>query len=45
MDEKFLYAHILNLTTPWQVKSLPLDEKVVIIGIAENSPLCPLPLK
>ena len=37
MDEKSLYAHILNLTTPWQVKSLSLDEKVgsvtVIVGI------------
>lgn len=26
MDEKSLYAHILNLTAPWQVKSLSLDE-------------------
>lgn len=43
MDEKSLYAHILNQTTPWQVKSLSLDEKVgsvtVIVGIAENSQL------
>ncbi len=22
MDEKSLYAHILNLSTPWQVKSI-----------------------
>lgn len=28
MDEKSLYAHILNLTAPWRVKSLTLDEKV-----------------
>lgn len=26
MDEKSLYARILNLTAPWQVKSLTLDE-------------------
>lgn len=47
MDEKSLYAHILNLTPPWQVKSLSLDERVgsvtVIVGIAENAPLsCPI---
>lgn len=46
MDEKSLYAYILNLTTPWQVKFLSIDEKVgsvtVIVGIAENAPLsCP----
>lgn len=28
MDEKSLYAHILNLSTPWQVMSLSLDENV-----------------
>ncbi|UZK98206.1 hypothetical protein ON005_23270 [Klebsiella pneumoniae] len=27
MDEKSLYAHILNLSDPWQVKSLSLDEE------------------
>ncbi|MCO5784534.1 hypothetical protein [Citrobacter meridianamericanus] len=26
MDEKSLCAHIINLTAPWQVKSLALDE-------------------
>ncbi|STU16845.1 transposase [Klebsiella pneumoniae] len=40
MDEKSLYAHILNLTASWQVKALSLDEKVgsvtVTVGIAEN---------
>lgn len=43
MDEKSLYAHILNLTDPWQVKSLSLDEKAssvtVIISLAENMKL------
>ncbi|SPX51721.1 transposase, ISL3 family [Klebsiella pneumoniae] len=45
MDEKSLYAHILNLTASWQVKALSLDEKVVVtvtVGIAENVLLsCP----
>lgn len=46
MDEKSLYAHILNLFVPWQVKSLSLDEKsgsvTVIVGIAEHTKLiCP----
>ncbi|EJE3090327.1 ISL3 family transposase, partial [Escherichia coli] len=46
MDEKSLYAHILNLTAPWQVKSLTLDENAgsvtVTVGIAENTQLtCP----
>lgn len=46
MDEKSLYAHILNLTAPWQVKSLTLDENAgsvtVTVGIAENIQLtCP----
>lgn len=46
MDEKSLYAHILNLTAPWKVKSLTLDENVgsvtVTVGIAENTQLtCP----
>ena len=31
MDEKSLYAHILNLTAPWQVKSLTLDENAIQI--------------
>ena len=41
MDEKSLYAHILNLSAPWQVQSLSLDEKsgsvTVIAGIAEHT--------
>ncbi|EGN0942013.1 hypothetical protein IR388_004658 [Escherichia coli] len=46
MDEKSLYAHILNLSAPWQVKSLSLDENAgsvtVTVGIAENAWLaCP----
>ncbi|MEJ6147814.1 ISL3 family transposase [Escherichia coli] len=46
MDEKSLYAHILNLSDPWQVKSLYLDENAgsvtVTIEIAENTRLaCP----
>ncbi|STT81744.1 transposase [Klebsiella pneumoniae] len=46
MDEKSLYAHILNLSAPWQVKSLSLDENAgsvtVTVGIAENTRLaCP----
>lgn len=46
MDEKSLYAHILNLSAPWQVQSLFLDENAgsvtVIVGIAENTRLaCP----
>ena len=40
MDEKSLYAHILNLSAPWQVKSLSLDENAasvtVTVGIAEK---------
>lgn len=39
MDEKSLYAHILNLSAPWQVKSLSPDENAasvtVTVGIAE----------
>lgn len=46
MDEKSLYAHILNLIAPWQVKSLTLDVNAgsvtVTVGIAENTQLtCP----
>lgn len=46
MDEKSLYAHILNLSAPWQVNSLSLDENAgsvtVIVGIVENTRLaCP----
>lgn len=46
MDEKSLYAHILNLSAPWQVKSIYLDENAgsvtVNVGIAENAQLaCP----
>ncbi len=40
MDEKSLYAHILNLSALWQVKSLSLDENAasvtVTAGIAEK---------
>lgn len=47
MDETSLYAHILNLTAPCQVKSLTLDENAgsvtVTVGIAENTQLtCPI---
>lgn len=46
MDEKSLYAHILNLSALWQVNSLYLDENacsvIVTVGIAENTRLaCP----
>ncbi|MFC0141017.1 ISL3 family transposase [Erwinia mallotivora] len=46
MDEKSLYAHILNLSAPWQVQSLSLDEAVgsvtVFVGIADRAKLtCP----
>lgn len=46
MDEKSLYANILNLSAPWQIQSLFLDEKsgsvTVIVGIAEHTQLtCP----
>lgn len=44
MDEKFLYTYILNLTAPWQVKFLTLDENAgsVTVGIAYNTQLtCP----
>ena len=46
MDEKSLYAHILNLTAPWQVESLSLYENAgsvtVTVGTAENAQLtCP----
>lgn len=46
MDEKSLYAHILNLSSPWQVMSLSLDEKTgsvtVFVGLIDNTPLtCP----
>lgn len=46
MDDKSLYAHILNLSAPWQVKSLSLDENAgsvtVVVGITKNTQLiCP----
>lgn len=46
MDEKTLYAHILNLPVPWQVNSLSLDKNAgsvtVTVGIAEHTALsCP----
>lgn len=44
MDEKSLYAHILDPTAPWQVKSLTLDENAgsVTVAIAQNTQLtCP----
>ena len=38
MDEKSLCAHILNLTAPWQIKFLTLNENAgsdtVTVGIA-----------
>ncbi|KAB0545238.1 hypothetical protein, partial [Pantoea stewartii] len=30
MDEKSLYAHILNLSAPWQVKSVALLNKWIL---------------
>ncbi|CAM8575917.1 Transposase [Escherichia coli] len=48
MDEKSLYAHILNLTAPWQVKSLSLDENAgsvtVTVRISENARLAVRPV-
>ncbi|THD55486.1 hypothetical protein ERD95_03140 [Enterobacteriaceae bacterium ML5] len=46
MAEKSLYAHILNLSAPWQVSSLSLGKNsgsmTVTVGIAEQTPLiCP----
>lgn len=46
MDEKSLYAHILNLSAPWQVKSVSLDENAgsvtATVGISETCQLtCP----
>lgn len=46
MAENFLCTHILNLSVPWQVKLLSLDEKAgsvtVLIGLTDNIPLaCP----
>lgn len=46
MDEKYLYAHILNLITPWHVKSLNLDGNAgsvtVTVGKTKNAQLaCP----
>lgn len=44
MDEKSLYAHILNLSAPWQVSSLSLDENAgsvtVTVSIADQTQLC-----
>lgn len=37
MDEKSLYAHILNLTAPWQVKFLTLDENEVPLLLLSES--------
>lgn len=37
MDEKSLYAHILNLTAPWQVKSLTLDENAGSVTVPSES--------
>lgn len=37
MDEKFLYAHILNLTSPWQVKYLTLDENAGSVTVSHGS--------
>lgn len=37
MDEKSLYAHILNLTSPWQVKYLTLDENAGSVTVSHGS--------
>ena len=37
MDEKSLYAHILNLTSPWQVKYLTLDENAGSVTVSHDS--------
>ncbi len=37
MDEKSLYAHILNLSAPWQVKSLSLDENAASVTVTVES--------
>lgn len=41
MDKKSLYAHTLNLSAPWQVESLSLDENAgsvtVVVGIVKNT--------
>ena len=41
MDKKNLYAHILNMSAPWQVKSLPFDDNAgsVTVGSAKHSQL------
>lgn len=46
MTEESLYARILNLSEPWQVKCITLDEKAgavtVFVDITENAQLtCP----
>ncbi len=33
MDEKSLYAHILNLSAPWQVQSLYLMERLLSVSM------------
>ncbi len=38
MDEKSLYAHILNLSAPWQVESLSLDETLAMSPLLSGSP-------
>lgn len=35
MDEKSLYAQIINLSTPWQVKSLSLVENVASVTVTD----------
>ncbi len=37
MDEKSLYTHILNLTSPWQVKHLTLDENAGSVTVSHGS--------
>ncbi len=37
IDEKSLYAHILNLTSPWQVKYLTLDENAGSVTVSHGS--------
>ncbi len=33
MDEKSLYARILNLPPPWEVASLSLDENTGVVTV------------
>jgi hypothetical protein len=37
MDEKSLYAHILNLSAPWQVKSLLSMKMPLLLPLLSES--------